>query len=103
MNQLQNYKKVDTRLENYPNLQAIISGTISGSFNNWPAVRIELCKLVAVHTSETTRLRENNAERLKEYHFSLLSLASEIDSYRKQVLDFGQGKSKESRWKNPTS
>ena len=34
-------------LEKYPNLQAILSGTVAGSFRDWIAVRPELTSLVA--------------------------------------------------------
>ena len=43
-------------IEEYPNLDAILSGTISGEFRDWPAVRPELIKLVA----ELERLRRIN-------------------------------------------
>ncbi len=33
-------------LEKYPNLEAILSGTVAGSFRDWIAVRPELEKLV---------------------------------------------------------
>ena len=46
--------------KDYPNLDAILSGTIAGHFNNWPAVRPELIKLVA----EVKRLKGEN-KRLK--------------------------------------
>ena len=35
-----------TNLDKYPNLQAILSGTVAGSFRDWIAVRPELEKLV---------------------------------------------------------
>ncbi len=36
-----------TNLDKYPNLQAILAGTVAGSFRDWIAVRPELEKLVA--------------------------------------------------------
>ncbi len=34
-------------LEKYPNLHAILAGTIAGDFRNWPLVRPELMELMA--------------------------------------------------------
>jgi len=34
-------------LEKYPNLNAILNGTVSGNFRNWGAIRPELIKLLA--------------------------------------------------------
>ena len=48
-------------LEKYPNLQAILNGTVAGSFRDWIAVRPELEKLVA----ETERLATREKELLK--------------------------------------
>ena len=49
-------KPIYLSIEEYPNLDAILSGTISGEFRDWPAVRPELIKLVA----ELERLRRIN-------------------------------------------
>ena len=35
-----------TNLDKYPNLQAILNGTVAGSFRDWITVRPELAKLV---------------------------------------------------------
>ena len=47
-------KPIYLSIEEYPNLDAILSGTISGAFRDWPTVRPELIKLVA----ELQRLKE---------------------------------------------
>ena len=90
--QLQQHKEEDIRLKSYPNLQAIISGTISGYFNNWPAVKVELDRLLVNHVSDITNLREKEAENFNECYKTALSLALEIDKCRKLLLDFGQGR-----------
>ncbi len=48
-------------LGKYPNLEAILNGTVAGSFRDWIAVRPELEKLVA----ETERLATREKELLK--------------------------------------
>ena len=48
-------------LEKYPNLEAILNGTVAGSFRDWIAVRPELEKLVA-EMAEVSKLRERVAE-----------------------------------------
>ena len=45
----------------YPNLEAILNGTVAGSFHDWIAVRPELEKLVA-ELAEVDKLRERIAE-----------------------------------------
>ena len=46
-----------TNLDKYPNLEAILSGAVAGSFRDWLAVRPELEKLVA-EMDEVDKLRE---------------------------------------------
>ncbi|KKK89588.1 hypothetical protein LCGC14_2731610 [marine sediment metagenome] len=48
-------------LEKYPNLEAILNGTVAGSFRDWIAVRPELEKLVA-GMDGVDRLRERITE-----------------------------------------
>ncbi len=45
-------------LEKYPNLEAILNGTVAGSFRDWIAVRPELEKLVVRVDELETRIKE---------------------------------------------
>ena len=49
-------------LHDYPNLEAIIQGTIAGPFRDWPGVRPELIKLL----KEIKELKEENKMLRKE-------------------------------------
>lgn len=44
----------------YPNLQAILSGTVSGHHTEWPAVRAELQRLLAAFTPSATACSERD-------------------------------------------
>ena len=47
-----------TNLDKYPNLQAILNGTVAGSFRDWITVRPELAKLVVEMDQRVTREKE---------------------------------------------
>ena len=69
-------------LKEYPNLQAILSGTIAGGFRDWPTVRPELIKLVA-------KVEKLNVLLIGEVKLveDITKLETQVDKLRKALED----------------
>ena len=62
----------------YPNLDAILAGTIGGNFRDWPAVRPELIKLVA----EVEKLKAENEKHREQRDTAIHIANAEITKLR---------------------
>jgi hypothetical protein len=56
-----------SRLVEYPNLQAMMQGCVSGQSTEWPLLRAELCRLLATHDADIASLSEKPATN-QEFH-----------------------------------
>ncbi len=85
-------------LEKYPNLEAILNGTVAGSFRDWIAVRPELISLI----TQVGKLESENTELIEERtwlyavnkkwqgkHKKLLARVEELETLLSKVQAWG--------------
>ena len=94
-------------LEKYPNLEAILQGTITGRFSDWPMVKPELERLMAgvdELESENVKLIEERTwlytvnKKWQDKHEKLFVRVGELETVLKQVRRWGKDSRSVGAW-----